>query len=514
MPNAHVAQYMPRIFLIFLFLWGMTQWEWARPTAAAADWMGWRQADTQAMVNNFKRSRNDILHPQIDWRKDGPGFVETEFALYPYLASKILPGQTDVEWPAQAISLAVMMLAITLLFAALRSVFGDVPALIAALSAMASLGTLHLATAIQPDGLCFLLYCASLITFYRYLHGAQSSWLAISTMLTLLAALVKPPALHLGLIQFFALLFVAPQRLGRARIWLSWLVILAGFSAYIFFAHQHYLVYGNTFGIGFGGDAKWPTVSELLAPGNYYRLFRLSMTWGVGLAGTVAALFLLAKRQFSGWETALAIGLGAHLLVSMRYSSSEWLASHYHIFGVFLGTWCVAHATNQLASIKSPLFSRYTHLRKWAAGAIITALIVLVGVNTQKRIHHKGIDDGERFLALQAMIEPEITPGERIVVRSTAPARVEGWGNGTNNFEDPRIFYLTQSTGWVLPMDDDEPSHLAQAVAKGAHYYVHMGSLESLPITKTWLEEHAVKLKENAFGSLYHFVDAAVVERK
>lgn len=514
MLKSRIELYTPAVFFIVLFLWAIMQWDWARPVAAAADWMGWRQADTQTIANNFKRSGNDIFHPQIDWRGAGPGFVETEFSLYPYLASKILPTNIVVEWPSQAISLLAMTLSAVLLFITLQKEFGAVPALIAGATILANLGVLHLATAIQPDALCFLLYTASLCAFYRYIRAPNNGWLALSTVLTLLAALVKPPALHLGMIQFFALLYCAPRLLTRPQIWISWLIVLAGFSAYIYIAHQNFINFGNTFGIGFGGDAKWPTPSEFLTPGNYYRMFRLSMTWGLGIPGTIAIGWLIIRKKFTGWETALLIGLCAHLIVSMRYSSSEWLASHYHVFGVFLGAWCVAHAISGAISLPAADNSLWLRYRDGMLVAAIVTLLILSVINTEKRIHHKGIEDGERFLSLQTMIKSSIPAYERIVVRSTAPARVDGWGNGSNNFEDPRIFYLTRTTGWVLPMDEDNPDALANAKMQGAHYYVHIGSVDTLPKTKIWLDANATKLQQNAFGSLYQLTEVIPIDRK
>lgn len=50
-------------------------------------WHSWRQADTGAIARNFHEAGQSILYPQIDWAGNTPGFVESEFHIYPYMVS-------------------------------------------------------------------------------------------------------------------------------------------------------------------------------------------------------------------------------------------------------------------------------------------------------------------------------------------------------------------------------------------------------------------------------------------
>ncbi|HNY11065.1 MAG TPA: dolichyl-phosphate-mannose--protein mannosyltransferase, partial [Candidatus Wallbacteria bacterium] len=47
----------------------------------------WRQCDTAAIARNFYESGMDIFHPRIDWGGNSPGFVESEFQLYPFIVA-------------------------------------------------------------------------------------------------------------------------------------------------------------------------------------------------------------------------------------------------------------------------------------------------------------------------------------------------------------------------------------------------------------------------------------------
>ena len=49
----------------------------------------WRQADTAAMARHFAGFDTPIWLPQIDWGGASPGYVESEFPLFPFLTGQI-----------------------------------------------------------------------------------------------------------------------------------------------------------------------------------------------------------------------------------------------------------------------------------------------------------------------------------------------------------------------------------------------------------------------------------------
>lgn len=111
------------VFSSSVFL-GIHEIVFARPLPLLLQ-TGWgqRQADIQAIDLNFRDSGNGILHPQINSRGDGPGFVETEFQFYTYLTSLLLPIESRPEWPRQAMSLLSISLSLTILFLSLNTIF-------------------------------------------------------------------------------------------------------------------------------------------------------------------------------------------------------------------------------------------------------------------------------------------------------------------------------------------------------------------------------------------------------
>ncbi|HEY6039684.1 MAG TPA: glycosyltransferase family 39 protein, partial [Kofleriaceae bacterium] len=163
-----------------------------RPGRITDDWMGWRQADTQAIARNLVEEGFTPLHPRIDWRGDGPGFVETELQLYPTLIAATMEVAGEAEWPGQLLSLACTVAALALLAAALARRYGEPAGFVALLALLGHQGTLAIATSIQPDSLALLLFVIGWLAFVADLEAPSRRTLALWIAATALAGLVKP----------------------------------------------------------------------------------------------------------------------------------------------------------------------------------------------------------------------------------------------------------------------------------------------------------------------------------
>src|SRR5262245_1133370 len=108
-----------------LIAWCAAMLALRRPTEITDDWQGWRQADTQAIARNLAFEEFAPLRPRIDWRGDGPGYVETEAQLYPTLLALAMRGAGESVIPGQLLSLVCIAVAAALLFAALARRFGE-----------------------------------------------------------------------------------------------------------------------------------------------------------------------------------------------------------------------------------------------------------------------------------------------------------------------------------------------------------------------------------------------------
>ena len=64
-------------------------------------------------------------------------------------------------------------------------------------------------------------------------------------------------------------------------------------------------------------------------------------------------------------------------------------------------------------------------------------------------------------------------PGTLVAVRARAESFNTEWQT-VNNFEDPRVFYVSRTQGWVLPNDLAGAGRLAEVALRGATFYVHV----------------------------------------
>src|SRR5438128_2010968 len=97
-----------------ILLWCGVELALRRASSITDDQHGWRQADTQAIARNLAFEEFDPLRPRIDWRGDGPGYVETELQLYPAIVAAAMRVTGESVWPGQLLSLVCVATAAAL----------------------------------------------------------------------------------------------------------------------------------------------------------------------------------------------------------------------------------------------------------------------------------------------------------------------------------------------------------------------------------------------------------------
>jgi dolichyl-phosphate-mannose-protein mannosyltransferase len=483
--------------LVLLAAFAAVELGWRRAPEITDDWNGWRQADTQAIARNFAFVDANPLTPRVDWGGDGPGFVESELQLYPALFAPVLRAAPGSVLPGQLLSLASLLVAAWMAFAALRARHGDAPALAALALLLGGHAAVHLGTAIQPDALGFALYVGGFVSFLGFVERERRGSLIAAGVLTALAGLVKPTLLQLGLVQVALIAFAKPRLFARRDVWIVWAAVLAVVVAYLLHARRLHLVYGNTFGSISGGDSKFPRPRDLVSPAALLGLARMTVVWGIGWAALVAAAILAWKRRLGAEEKALALGALAMGLVSLRYASHKF-GAHYHIPTALLGAWLVARAVAAFPGL----------LRPRRAAAVVAIAIALSGVELSRSLHALRMLPPEPETALGHALAARVRPGERVVVRSRAPARDERWDTG-NNFEDPRVFYLAQARGWVLPSDLAGAAPVAGPAARGASHYIEPAGTPAAadPALTSWLATQARLVVDDAAGRIFQLGD-------
>jgi hypothetical protein len=280
--------------------------------------------------------------------------------------------------------------------------------------------------------------------------------------------------------------------------------VLAAVAGYLWFARSLYLTYGNTFGILSGGDSKLPALRMMRSTETWLGLVRFAVIWGIGMPAVPAALYLAWRRRLGPEPIALAAGALAMCLVALRYASGPF-GTHYHLPHIVLGGWLVAAAAADLAPrLRSRLRGRLNHAL--AAGFVLVAMLLGARALHYLRSYEPAIETavGRRLAELAA-------PGTLVAVRGRAEAYNVEWQT-VNNFEDPRVFYLSRTHGWVLPNDLVGPAGVAQLAdhaARGARFYVHINQFPIDPELATWLARHATRVDQSPAGEIYQLGDAS-----
>lgn len=489
------------VFVAILVVWVLLQWNLAVPDEIVNDWVGWRQADTQTIARNFLKPGSDILHPQINWGGSGPGYVECEFQLYTFLNAQVMKVVGEAEWPGQLLSLMAILLTTLVIYALLNHHFkNQFAAIIGAMVFLTSNGAVHLSTAVIPDSLCIFFYSLGLFMFFKYLSDQKNGTLILCLIFSTLAGLIKPLALNIGILQFIVVWFGHRQLLKSPKLWGAWLVIVAVVGSYMAFAYNLYLTYGNTFGV-LGGESKFPTLHGLTVWIHYAKLAYMTVGWGLGPLGTLAALYLLIGRKLTHVEWALIIGNAAAILIPMRYTVNRGFSPHYYIFAALLGAWFVAYAVQLMQAT----ISRPNAIRRISIAAAIL-IVMTYGVHLHNRMNPMQMHYNLSVTALGKELAAIAEPGRLAIVRSIANERERTtWGNRINNFEDPRVFYLANIRGWPLPADAQDPALIEKYVQQGANYFVDLYRPKHDSALYAWLDKHAEILFEADIGRIYRF---------
>ena len=489
-------------FFFTVLAWGLVQFYFFRPDSIVNDWMGWRESDTQSIALNFLKNKFNIFYPEVNWAGPVNAFIETEFQLYAALIALIMKVVGPAEWPGQIISLLSIMMSSVVMFFCLHKRFSLYASTLGALSLLTFRGVIFLSTSVQPDAFAFLFFTLSFSVFLDYLDNPCRRTLLWYVLWTALAGLIKPTTLSIGVAQAIMAVLINGKVLRRPSLWMAWLLILAIVAAYLLHGAYLYKTYGYTFGILSGGDSKSPKAEHLIIPWLYKDLIKQAILWGVNILGVMGAAYLLVRGKIKEVEMALAVSYGMLCLAAMRYMHDEF-GEHYHIYAVILSVWLFAKMLDDLEKICAQ--------HKFMHRALILSSLVLIGghyaYQAKDRLSYNR-DDLSPILSFGEEMKKVIPPGEVIVVRSSENSYNKFWRT-INNFEDPRLFYISETKGWIMANDHFGTDVIEARYKAGAHYYVEV-FLERKnkgedPAFYQWLQAHGEPLLHNEKGMIYRF---------
>ncbi len=436
----------------------------------------WRECDTQAIARNFLIDGFDPLHPRVDWRGAGLGYVECEFPLYQLMVATSLAAFGEVEWPGRLISMLAVMLGALALHRLLELRAGPAGAAAGVVAFLCTGSATYLGARVMPDALCMGLGLAALATFVRYLASGSAVALTLSSIALALSALQKPLALQLGLVMFGWTVVQNRARLREPRLWMSFAAVLAVVGAWLVHGKNLHAETGLTFGVISGGDTKFPDFAQLLQPKIYAQLAWTTLQYGFSLLAGMALVTLGARRRLDGSDLVLLASVVVGLFVSLRYSYHHNMGPHYHSFAAVAGAWCLARAWPAAAS-------------RWLWTGLLLAAAAHGGwrLLEERQWRSQAITNPPMELAVAMREVASARP--LAIVRAEKPRFDPQWQR-TNNFEDPRFLYQSRLRGWVLPADGFDLAKLTELHGQGGRIvYDPLPAKNSAELSQ-WLDEH------------------------
>jgi 4-amino-4-deoxy-L-arabinose transferase-like glycosyltransferase len=433
----------------------------------------WRQADTASIAHNFyhEGGRFDILYPQINWGGSGPGYVEAEFQLYTFIVALLYKVFGEYVALGRLVSLAFTMPTLGIFYLLVRRMFDRKIAAWALFFFAIIPLSIRYSVTFMPEATVMFFYVAALYTFHRWLEHEEWHFFWLAAFSTALAVLVKPTAIHIGVI--FTLLLLTRYRftfLKMKRIWVFATIAIVPSILWYIHAYNLYQTYGNTFGLLSGGDTKFGGLRDLLSIGFYLRVAVLENWWVLALGGVVPALIgfvILVRRKRDLWVPIFGVvTMVVYYMLVSRFAQEEW-GIHYHIYmipyaallaGVGLGwLW------DQVQTRKPGL--RYVAYRL----SVLASVMVMVGVTgaiyAGQLLQPNALDMQQCAVDVKNLIPA----GKLIIISSTSASNDNGL---PNNYQDPRIFFYSHRYGRSLPADQHMPELIDQYRQEGAEYFV------------------------------------------
>lgn len=424
----------------------------------------WRPEDTASVAHFFLVNGFHILYPQIYWGGNGPGYVEAEFQLYPFLVSILYYILGERMWLGRFVSFLFSAATIIPFYLLAKKLLAPREVLWSLILFSWSLVYIRYGSAFMPEAAMMFFYVGGLFFFVKWLAGRCFRFLLLASLSTSLAILLKPTAIHVGL--FFALLAIFQLGVRSTakdwKIWLAGLVCMIPVVLYYRHAHELYTEYGNTFGVISGGDSKFGNLSYWLSPQFYLGLAQMELHWVFGPAGILAFGIGLVQsiKRHSYFLLFSFITILAYYLITARYSGYS-RGTQYHIFMVPYAALGFGIGVEWLSRLRS------RHI-----GTIAVWISIFAVVLWSARFYPRLLRTGARmqFITCARQVQ-QIVPEDSLMVVSSPYPSVDGQ-NIPNNYQEPMVFYYSQRRGWSLPTDWMRPEKMEGLRRMGAKYYV------------------------------------------
>jgi 4-amino-4-deoxy-L-arabinose transferase-like glycosyltransferase len=430
----------------------------------------WDGTDLGSIARNYYLNGMHFLYPQVDWGGNGPGYVEMQFPLTPYLTALFYTTFGFHEQFAIVVPFLSGLGTVVAVYYFAREVHGSSVGFVAGIIVALSPYWAWQSTLFLNDPPT--IFCGVLGLYYMYRWTKDERWISyfLAALFVALALLLKITSLYLGPVVLY--LWVLKYRNGilkQYRFWLLGLFTLLPTILWYYHAHMLYVAYHNSFGILDGGESKFADLQILMNPDFYLRV--------VGLIGRflltplIGILFIYGLLKWEG-DGILDLFRFWTLMVLVFQIVAAWGTYRGIQYIVPLLPSAAVVASDAITSLARRILSRVNKapsLRRRILNAIALTTITIFVANYAWAL---------RILPYFDSVEPlyrkvgqkvaEVTPpGSLIIVAEThdIELRVDNEGQLSR---PPQVFYYSDRKGWYTPMRWFDENYIEKRRSEGA----------------------------------------------
>ncbi|HLK10386.1 MAG TPA: glycosyltransferase family 39 protein [Candidatus Binatia bacterium] len=419
----------------------------------------WRQSDTVQIARNFYREGMNLLYPRIDWRGDGPGYVESELPVLPW-AGALLYHLLGYHEAVLRLLSALCAVAHLLLFAWLaRMLLAPAGALVATAAVAVNPLLVYFATAIEPEALATLLALVAVVLLVRGRLVAAGAVVAA-------AILVKPQAVYL-----LALLAWRAARGPRRAGVVAALIAVVPPLLWYAWAHHLWATYGNS--LGLSNEAHAIGLDMVLPP----KFLEENLLWESAAVVTPLGWLLIAAglrergeaRTLGGWWylAAWAVYVVAARTAGDPYGGFAYHAASVDPAAVLLGAGFAAlWAGRGVPPRWTWLARRRRRIAGMLAGGTLAILLGATAVLVHMRDHRPDLAEMHGCAVELAHFVP---PDGRIVVNGGREVDDEGYPIAPHA---SMLFSWMDRKGFIYPTEELSLPLLEGIARRGGRYWV------------------------------------------
>ena len=441
---------------IYLILLGALALRLHQINSPILGYHSWRQADTAAIARNFHEHGYNILYPQIDWGGNSPGYVETEFQIYPFAVALLYRVFGVREVLGRLLSVLFSLVSIYALYLLVRSIIDERVGIWAAVILAIMPLNIYYSRAFMPESALLMCSVVGIYLFSRWVASPAPKYLVLSAAFIALAGLIKIPTLYLGLpLVYLAWLRFGRRTLYQGPLWLYAAAVFAAIGLWYYHAHRIFLESGLTFYIwGYGTD-KWGNW-HLLGDLKFYNrvLFRSiaerHMTWPGFVLFVIGLTIRRRRRQeriFDLWLVSLAVYFAI-------VAKGNYIHEYYQLPFVVPAAVFAGKALAKYLSYDT--FRRSRARTRLVCGLVLVCLLA-IPILSGLRYH--------KYMVAEDVSSPTYRLAKELGRSTPAGALIITVGN-----LDPTILYLSHRRGWYMPMENFDHETIAERKIAGADY--------------------------------------------